>query len=320
MLTAKQVETRRSGIGGSDAAQLCGIASFGSPARVYMNKLDIGDPFVTTPDMRWGHILEPHIRDQYAEIKGDRFNVYEIPDTIFHPEHDFMLAHVDGEVQELSPDGEIIETFGLEVKSTNSQNEWMWGALGSDEVPHMYNIQCQHCMAVKGWQRMELVVLIGRSDVRIYRVQRDDQLIENLIKIEGKFWNEHVLPKIMPEIDGSKESSLLLSRIHPKDSGLQREMTGFELDLALQLFDVKKEIKELSAREELYKNRLKESMKEDRKIVSHDGTITWSTPADSKKILYKEIVKELNVPQNVIDKFTETITPTRRFTPTDKRK
>lgn len=53
-------------------------------------------------------------------------------------------------------------------------------------------------MAVTGAERWYIAVLIGGWDFQWRVVERDEALIQNLIKIEHDFWHDHVLTKIPP--------------------------------------------------------------------------------------------------------------------------
>lgn len=46
----------------------------------------------------------------------------------------------------------------------------------------------------------------------------DDGLIRNLISIEENFWNNHVIPGVMPDPDGSEISDDVISLYYPRAS------------------------------------------------------------------------------------------------------
>jgi predicted phage-related endonuclease len=124
--------------------------------------------------MRWGRALEPLIRQRYADETGRRVQVIE--DLLRHPQHDWMVAHVDG-----MADGRV-----LEVKTARS--DVGWGEPGTDQIPEAYLIQVQHYMVVTATPVADVAALIGGQDFRIYEVPANAELQEALIEIEAEFW------------------------------------------------------------------------------------------------------------------------------------
>ena len=136
MLTDQQLKNRLSGIGGSDAGAICGFSPYSTVLDVYLSKKGLKESKADSRQMKWGNLLEPVIRDNYArEFSKD---VLVTEETFYHNEYPFMLAHVDG----LIGDNGI-----LEVKTTQFLSK-DWGAQFTDHVPKYYLLQCVHYMAV----------------------------------------------------------------------------------------------------------------------------------------------------------------------------
>lgn len=100
----------------------------------------------------------------------------------------------------------------LECKTTSEYRRDDWT---EDTVPENYVIQLQHYMAVLGFQYGYLAVLIGGNKFRYFRVERDDELIQNLIRIEQEFWEEHVVKGVPPAWDGSPAANQVLNKLFP---------------------------------------------------------------------------------------------------------
>src|SRR5690606_17643309 len=79
-----------------------------------------------------------------------------------------------------------------------------------------YIVQVQHYMAVTGAKAWWLAVLIGGQRFVHKRIERDDELIQQLIEIERDFWENHVLANVPPELDGSPASTELVKRMYPQ--------------------------------------------------------------------------------------------------------
>lgn len=179
------LKERMTGLGGSDAAAVLGLSMWKTPMEVYQEKRGELGPQDDNESMLWGRVLEPVIRQQYAERTG---RVVRVPDGILrHPVHGFMLANLDG----VTDDGRVVE-----IKT--ARTGMGWGEAGSDEVPQAYLLQVQHYMAVTGFAVADVAVLIGGSDFRLYEVPADRELQQMMIDGEADFW-QRVEQGIPPE-------------------------------------------------------------------------------------------------------------------------
>lgn len=206
-LTEEQVAERHTGLGGSDAAPALGMSPYKSALELFLEKRDrpAASP-VQLAAFRWGHLLEPVIRQEYATATG---RIVRLPSsTLRHPKHNFMLAHLDG----VTDDKRIVE-----VKTSRSSDGW--GKSGSDEVRHDYLLQVQHYMAITGYVVADIAVLIGGNDFRIFEVPADRELQEMIIESEHDFWQmvERGEPP-QPEWDRSDVLSLM-RRLYPGTDG-----------------------------------------------------------------------------------------------------
>ena len=165
---------RINGIGGSEAAAVLGLSPWKTPYQVWSDKLGLSGEQETTPAMEWGALLEPVIRQKYANVTGE---TVRLPGHMQSAEHPFMLGTLDG----ITEGGR-----GLEIKTSRSSAEW--GEEGTDEVPEPYVIQCQHYMEVADLEVFDIATLFAGSDFRIYEVPRDRELQALMIEREAEFW------------------------------------------------------------------------------------------------------------------------------------
>lgn len=180
-LTAEQLQTRSTGVGGSDCPVAVGVSRWKTPYQLYLEKRGELPPVEENEFMRWGNLLEPLVRQEYAERTG---RVVHLPgETLRHPEHGFMLCHPDG----ITDDGRLYEG-----KTTRFADGW--GEPGTDEVPDDYLLQVQHNMLVTGAaagitiEVADVAVLIAGSDWRRYEVPADRELQEMIVEEERAFW------------------------------------------------------------------------------------------------------------------------------------
>lgn len=187
------LQARKTGIGGSDAGAICGLNPFRSPMDVYLDKVTMDIEENDNETMRQGRDLEEYVAQRFSEATGKK--VRRCNFILAHSDYPFLHANIDRMV--------IGEKAGLECKTASAFMADDWE---KEKVPESYLIQCLHYMAVTGADKWFLaVVVLGRS-FRYFEIKRDEETIQNLIKIEKDFWENHVMKHIPPEPDGSAAS------------------------------------------------------------------------------------------------------------------
>jgi len=248
MSTEKFKQERSSGIGGSDMAAILGLSNWGSPFSVWAKKTgQIPDEIPDNEVMWMGRILEAPVIQAYEEKTGNK-----VQREVFqrHPKYDFLMGHFDGVIM----NGDGPEGI-LEVKTTSIRNWDKWGDEGTDQVPEYYLIQCMHYLSVSGLPYADLAVLMDNR-LRIYRIDRDEELIESITAAAVKFWNEYVLTKIAPQdttgLDAEKEAIAAMFKSGSKYlGGVEDEEL---LEAAGQYLRDNQIIKELTERKKLAHN------------------------------------------------------------------
>lgn len=261
-------ELRRSGIGGSDAAAVCGLSRYKTPVEVYLEKIGEAEPEPENDAMHFGKILEAVVADEFAlrnKTKLRRVNV-----TVRHKEHPFLIAH---------PDRMIANGVGLECKTAGRWYKYEdWGPSDSDQVPVEYLLQCQHYMAVTGKPGWFLAVLLAGNEYRQYYIPRSEEIINSLIEKELAFW-ERVQTRNAPPPTNPYDASLL----HPRDRGASVLASGEASAAILELHNLTREQKALEAREKELKTQVMAEMKDALILQGLDGRplATWKTQARS---------------------------------------
>ena len=200
------LKLRKEGIGGSDAGAICGLNPYSSPMSVYQDKTSQEQTGQDNEAMRQGRDLEDYVARRFTEATG--LKVRRSNAMYKSQEHPFMLADVDRLV--------VGEDAGLECKTANAfqADKWKDGA-----VPDHYLIQCLHYLAVTGKKRWYLAVVILGREFRYVKIEREEGMIRDLIAIEEDFWMNHVVPRVMPDPDGSRICDEVLSRYFPRAKG-----------------------------------------------------------------------------------------------------
>jgi putative phage-type endonuclease len=236
---------RTKGIGGSDASVILGFNPWKSPFQLYIEKTGGQVEEINNEAIYWGNVLEDVVAKEFSRVTGKKVRKRNV--MFRHPEHDFMIANIDRDV--------VGEKALLECKTTNAFNADAWEG---DHIPPAYICQLQHYMAVLGYEKAYIAVLIGGQKFVWKELERDDEFIELMIEAEKEFWEEHVMKNIPPEIDGTNSASELLKKMYPQDNG---ETVMLESDKAETLIEaiesIKSEIKEKNTLLKEYENKLK---------------------------------------------------------------
>jgi len=223
-------EERRTYLGASEAAAVVGLSPWGSPVSVWSSKVGLPMP-EPEPSLRmWlGTRMEPILRELYFSRTGRNPRVHQR--LVRSKAHPFIAAHPDYD--------------RLEVKTARSDDGW-----GEDgtvvtpdtmAVPLHYFLQVQQQMYVTGWEQSDLAVLIGHDAFRVYDVPRHQPTIDGLVAAEVEFWEEYVLPRIPPPLDGSDAAKEYLRCRFPRDVEPLRIATPEEAIL-LPLYLAAKEV------------------------------------------------------------------------------
>lgn len=306
---------RRTGIGGSDAAALIGLSPFKTEHDVYMEKVGLSPPSEPSMRMEAGLRLEPVLAEWYANEKGVHVKQHPMER---HEKYPFMIAHVDRLVYDdiVKHDRLPLIAGLLEIKTADVRFAWLWGEPGTDSVPDVYNLQCQHYLSVTGLKWADIAVLIGGNDFRIYRVPRNDELIKNLIRIEKDFWTYHVEKQIPPEVAGTEASKKLLAALYPHDSG-HEVLADDKIDPVVQeYFEHTEQIKNLESAKLLRENQIKVFMGEASLFKGPGYRFSWKQSKDRIVTDWKAVVGALDPPPELLKKHTTEKPGARPFRPT----
>lgn len=262
MTDAEWVEARRGSIGGSDAAAILGLNAYSSPLAVWGDKTGKipAEDISGKESVRLGHFLEPYVADRFAEITGKKVRRRNC--IIKNDLYPWAHANVDRVV--------VGENAGLECKTTSELN---LSKFRGGEYPANYYVQCMHYMAVCGFDKMYLAVLIGNREVRIFEIQRDDAEIAALMEAEERFW-ECVQNGTPPAIDGMSATADALDRLWPAKEAMV-DLTSVCVDIR-QYIALRAEIKKLEQQLQKSANAIKAAMQGATKGFYGDFSISWN--------------------------------------------
>ena len=255
--------------------------------------------------MKWGKKLETIIAQTYAEETGN-------------------------EIQAL-PEGEVIERDGwrggtpdrlvlnrpliLEVKTAGIRSAHHWGETGTDQIPEYYLPQVAWYLSLfPHIEGADVAVLIGGNDFRIYHVKRNPSFEKRLIEIGNRFWRDHVLADVPPQIDGTESSARYLAETYPKHTtDLLEPSTGETDQLACELAEIKEDMKILSDREAMIESLFKSRIGDKAGFAGNGWKCTWKKALDSVKTDWKAVSIDAKASEEVIARHSSVVVGSRRF-------
>lgn len=185
--SAEWHEARRSSLGASEVAAVLGLSPWQTPLSVYQVKM--GVPNQINPDAAyWGHAHEPTIaqwiRDKHPEVgkvsPGLSARSLEFP---------WLSATPDRTADDV---GLVIP---IELKTDDGFTRTSW----VDNVPDYYTVQSITQQGVLGAPYGWLSVLHGTKTAELIRIPFDEVVWEQIVRITGEYWTDHVEAEIAPD-------------------------------------------------------------------------------------------------------------------------
>lgn len=263
---------RKSGIGGSDVAAILGISKWNSAISLWLDKTNqTNEPVEENEAMQWGTIMEPIIRNHFAEVTGK--TVVEVKAMLQHPEYPFMLADVDGLTEDDEGNPAILE---IKTASEYKRSEW------ENDIPSYYQTQVQHYLCVTGVQKAYVAVLIGGNSFKVYEVDADAEIQSMLIAVEKDFWNK-VQNMIRPEMDGSDAAKNLLDSLYHGGISEEIVMPDEAIEYVDAYIEACAEEDNAKAKKQEASNHIKEIMGDYDKATCLGHSISWK-PVSSERL------------------------------------
>lgn len=295
------LQIRSTGIGSSDAAAAIGLSSYKCSLSLWLEKTGRQPPedLSEKEAVVWGTVMEPVLAKMYAERTGRK--VRRVNAVLQHPEHPFMLANLDREV--ITESG----TGVLEIKTAGFYSAQQW----EDGVPVAYQCQVLHQLAVTGHVWADVAVLIAGQEFRIYRIERDDDKIADLIQREAQFWS-WVANDQQPDPDGSYDAQQALLSLFPTDNGqtLDFSESGPFNDLFAELLILRHRKEEIEQQESTLKHRIQAALGSATAAIFQQGKVTWRKAKDR---LVPDLDRLSQEHPELLQQYAKTVPGPRRF-------
>lgn len=264
------LKLRQTGIGGSDAGIILGINKWKSLIQLYFEK--------TQPELKqeidneaiyWGNVLEDTVAKEFTKRTGKK--VRRVNKMFRHPEHKFMIGNIDRAV--------VGERAVLECKTTSAYNKDAWN---DDEIPETYIVQVQHYLAVTGYEKGYIAVLIGGNNFVWKEIERDEELINIIIQEEKNFWENYILGDEIPPVDGSASTTEFIKYKYKDSVDAQIVLDKEDESLIEAINKYKEEEKNIKQQIREYENRIKHKLGENQYGMSQKYQVSWKPQKASK--------------------------------------
>ena len=301
------LQFRKQGIGSSDAAAACGIHPYLSMLELWMIKTgrmesSIDQSIEGYSPLYWGNTLEPMVAKYYQEHTGNK--VRRVNAILQHPDPDkaFMLANLDYAITGSD------EVQILECKTAGEHGAKLW----KHGVPLYVTCQVQHQLAVTGKTAAHICVLLCGHEAKIYKVERDERLIESITRHERLFW-QYVETDTPPTPDHSESAARALKQLYPNPKPSSKvDLTDDDgaNKLFEQLLSYRDYMQELEQRHDQVKHQLQTLIADNEVAVFEKGAISWKRSKDSIGLDSKAVIK---AHPELLSQFSKTRQGSRRF-------
>ena len=284
-LTHEQwLEHRKTGIGGSDAGALMGVHPYKGAFAVWADKKGKLPPAEDNEAMRQGRDLEDYVAKRFEQATGKRVRrEYGMLRSKAHP---CMVADLDRRI--------IGERAGLECKTSK---DIYLKRYANGEYPMEYYCQCLHYLAVTGFDKWYLAVLIYGTELKVFEINRaevEDDL-QALITAEEAFWRDSIEGDVIPPPDDLANTSRALTSVWPEGNGVAICADDDMDKMLCRLAGARKKRKALESEIRRLENQIKAEMGSTEWIYGSELTVQWSTGHNTRinrkklKALYPQV-------------------------------
>ena len=288
------LKVRRTGLTGTDIGAITGMNPYSSAFQVYHDKLSEETEDYDNEAMRQGRDLEEYVARRFTEETG--LKVRKANAVYQNEEYPFMLADFDRLV--------VGQKAGLECKTVSAYSADKWS---DGRIPLHYQMQVQHYLAVSGFDTWYIAALIMGREFVIRKIERDEELIRNLIIIEKRFWEENVVKRIPPDPDGSRAYSDMLLQLYSAEKDKEIRLFGMKEQLVRRA-EIEQLVKKLETEKEQIDQSIKLRMQDASYAVAEDYRIFW-TQANQNRIDAKRLKEEQ---PEIYDRYAKEVV-SRRF-------
>ena len=242
MVTREFLAERKTGIGGSDAPVILGVAKWSSPLQIWASKVRALEEDEqeeenedTAEELEWGRLVEPIVLNAFGKRSGRVVEAGEL--FARHPETHWLIGHADGAQK---PHGGYEDDGIVECKNVfrTLWMEWL------DDAPLPVKVQVQHYLAAFDLEYATAVALIGGNKLVYHDIERNQPFIDAMLEREERFWARVISDNPPP---ATAAACKFLNKLVPEDKTVIIQMPGIAIDFHHELTEVKNEIEKIKA-------------------------------------------------------------------------
>jgi predicted phage-related endonuclease len=293
------VMDRTQGIGGSDAKHLFNLEPYGCERKLWYQKRGTEPDFVPHKAIfDRGHILEDIVAKMYTEQTG--FKVRRVNRTLVHHNYDYLIGHIDRQI--MNKEG---ETGVLECKT---MGYYAFKKLKTEGLSDDYILQMQHYLAVTGYTWGAFAILWADGwEFLTFEVQRDDELIQQIIDKASIFWRKVENGQAPDRLDvkdkrcrscefrNKCQEALLLEYAKAFDDDKEEDVCELTDDFN-ELLEEYKDAKQIADEANEYLEEIKDKIKSkvgDKQVLKNDYAKIIYKPIQSKRLNTQALKKDM---------------------------
>lgn len=275
---------RMGGLGASEVATVLGLNKWHSELELWRIKQGLAESKAGNAAF-WGHALEDAVATVYS--KRLKVQIAEMGSV-----QSAAYPYLTGSVDRLVLDAEGRPVKILEIKTTRANYDTgeiddsgapikAWGpgnrydddgrVLSVDaQVPIEYLIQVMTYMIVTGLREADIAVLISGQDFRVYTIDWDEEIAQEIITRADQWWCTYILDNKEPPAVESDLKTVMPQ----KDTKVQA--TDTVTAAVKELKGVKAEISSLKEKEEKLRNVIVSFIGTNETVINADGKVLAS--------------------------------------------
>ena len=310
-------------IGGSDIAAILGLSRWKSAHSLYLHLIGELLPQEDNNAMERGRKLESVIAHIFAanheEFWLEKCGIVEdsnYPFLIGSPDR----VICDSSCHDVCP-GKTVS--GLEIKTADISKANEWGDEGTDEIPIEYLIQCQWCAGLLGVPDWHLAVGFAKPGskkivaYREYYIESNQERFEAMKQLAIDFWNDHVVPKVAPEVTEADAETVRYYRTkYPQHMPDRWAYSDAEIDrLAAEYMLAAKNLTVSDMQVKTMKIKLIAAIGENEGLKTASGNFTYRTTKPTRRVDWEGAARSLGINETdeVVKNFTTEQPGHRRF-------
>ena len=239
-----------------------------------------------------GRVMEKYVFELYELHLGEGCRLWERGLT-WHPTRSRIFGTPDAMVEHNGV------KFGMDAKTRRMRKGW--GKSGTTDVPLDVEVQMRVYMEIFDAPFWDIATLFGLDDFRIYRIERDKELGEEILSVAEEWWDSYVKTETPPPVDGTDLCRETLGKLNPRvKEEVLRPASVPEREIYEKILTVRSKHKEITQKKNELENQLRNCIGESLGIA---GVATWKPTKprqmfDKKRFstdhpeLYKQYVTE----------------------------